>query len=171
MSKSTKQPTVAERWEMVLEILQNGKVSKKVQSELEALLAPKSASSVNPPLEDSEGNITHYWDRWFNQYVTIEESVLSNGKPKGYSKASLSKWNKMQAKVKELMMDLAFSGMTREEVEEELKQAQKATNSPESFNYDEDTYRFNNKKKYEVEWVDGKWVTNDLPDDEEEEEA
>lgn len=163
----TKQPTVAERWDMVLEILETNKVSKKVQSQLEILLAPKSASSVNPPLEDEKGNITHYWDRWFNQYVTVEESVLSNGKPKGYSKASLSKWNKMQGQVKQLMMDLAFSGMTRDEVEAELEVAQKATNIPESFDYQEDSRRFNNKVKYEMEWVDGKWITNELPTEEE----
>ncbi len=163
MSKS-KQLTVSERWELVLEILETNKVKKSVQSDLEAILAPKTASSVNPPLED-DGVITHYWDRWFNQYITVEEAVLSNGKPKGYGKASLSKWNKIQATIKNLTMDLAYSGKTRDEVEEEMALAQKASNLPESFNYDEDTFRFNNKIKYEVVWDGTGWATNDLPED------
>lgn len=161
----TKQLTVSERWDAVLLILEDGKVSKKVQTQLEGLLAPKSASSVNPPLMDGE-TITHYWDRWFDQYVTVAESVLSNGKPKGYSKASLSKWNKIQGKIKGLALDLAYEGKTRDEVESELKLAQTASNSPESFDYDEDTNRFNNKIKYEMEWDGSQWLTNELPEDE-----
>lgn len=159
----TKQLTVSERWDLVLEILEHGKVSKKVQTELETILAPKSASSVNPPLTDGD-TITDYWDRWFNQYISVAESVLSNGKPKGYGKASLSKWNKIQATIKELTMDLAYSGKTREEVETEMKLAQKMSNNPLSFNYDDDTYNFNNKIKYEVSWNGEVWETNKLPE-------
>ncbi len=162
-----KQLTVSERWELVAQILIDGKVSKKVQTELENILAPKSASSVNPPLMDGD-TITHYWDRWFDQYVSVQESVLSNGKPKGYSKASLSKWNKIQATIKDLTMDLAYSGKTRDEVEVEMKLAQKMSNDKSSFNYEDDTQRFINKVKYEMAWNGETWDTNDLPDEKEE---
>ena len=160
-----KQLTVSEKWELVAQILVDGKVSKKVQTELENLLAPKSASSVNPPLTEGD-TITHYWDRWFDQYVTVAESVLSNGKPKGYSKASLSKWNKIQSTIKDLTMDLAYSGKTRDEVEAEMKLAQKMSNDPKSFNYEADAWNFNNKVKYEVSWNGENWDTNLLPEEE-----
>ena len=160
-----KQPTKSEIWGLVSGILIDAKVSVEVQTSLENILAPKSASIVNPPME-KDGEITHYWDRWFNQYVTVAESVLSNGKPKGYSKASLSKWNKIQATIKDLTMDLAYSGKSREEVETEMKLAQKMSNDHESFDYDIDSENFINKTKYEVEWDGESWLTNILPDDE-----
>ncbi len=160
-----KQPTVGEKWDKALEIMTKGQVSSEVMTMIEAIYAPKSASSVNPPILDDNGEMVEVWDRWFNQYVSINEAVLSNGKPKGYSKASLSKWNKIQAKIKDLTMELAFSGMTRPEVEEEMKLAQKASNSPESFDYDDNTYRFVNKIKYEMVWEDQAWVTNELPEE------
>ena len=147
----TKLPTVGEKWASALTILEEGKISKEVQTLLEAIYAPKSASQVNPPLEE-DGAITHYWDRWFNQYVTVEESVLSNGKPKGYSKASISLWNKYFNESKELWEPLMDEGLSAKEIKEEIELAKKAMNDPISFDYDRDTQIFNDKVKIKVSW-------------------
>ena len=169
MSIKIKQPTVSEKWESALKIMESAEISKEIQTLLEAIYAPKSASSVNPPIMDEDGKkFLQVWDRWFNQYVTAEEAVFSNGKPKGYSKASLSKWNKIHAKVGSIQLDLAYSGKSRDEVEEEIIAAKSMMNNPTSFNYDDDTYRFINKIKYEVEWNGSEWETNELPEDEDE---
>jgi len=158
-----KLPTVGEKWTSALEILESAKVSKEVQTLLEAIYAPKSASSVNPPLEE-DGEITHYWDRWFNQYVTIDESVLSNGKPKGYSKASISLWNKYFNESKELWEPLMDQGLSAKEIKSEIELSKKKMNDPKSFDYDRDTERFENKIKIEVSWnVETKeWETTEI---------
>jgi len=50
--------TKTQQWDLVKEILTNGKVSKKVQSQLEDILAPKtSGGSIYPPKLDEDGNI------------------------------------------------------------------------------------------------------------------
>ena len=164
MSATTKQPTVSEKWSSALEIMTAGKVPANVQTLLEAIYAPKSASSVNPPLEDKDGNVISYWDRWFNQYVTVEESVLSNGKPKGYSKASISLWNKYFSESKELWEPLMEAGLSAKEIKAEIDVAKKAMNDPKSFDYERDTQRFNDKTKIKVSWdVDNKeWLTEEI---------
>ena len=165
MPTTTKQPTVSEKWSSALDIMNTANISSDVQTLLEAIYAPKSASSVNPPLEE-DGEITAYWDRWFNQYVSVEESVLSNGKPKGYSKASISLWNKYFAATKELWEPLMEQGLSTKEIKAEIELAKKAMNSPESFDYERDTERFNNKTKIKVEWdSDAKaWTITELED-------
>jgi len=164
MSTTTKQPTVSEKWSSALEIMTAGKVPANVQTLLEAIYAPKSASSVNPPQEDDDGVITHYWDRWFDQYVTVEESVLSNGKPKGYSKASISLWNKYFSEAKELWEPLMEAGLDMADIKAEIILAKKAMNEPRSFDYERDTQRFNDKVKINVSWdVDNKeWLTEEI---------
>ena len=163
MTTKIKQPTVTEKWAAAQEIMNKAEISAEVQTLLEVIYAPKSASSVNPPLEE-DGEITAYWDRWFNQYVTVEESVLSNGKPKGYSKASISLWNKYFAETKELWEPLMEAGLSAKEIKSEIEMAKKSMNSPESFDYDRDTKRFNNKTKIEVSWDvdDKKWITTEI---------
>ena len=167
MSNNIKQPTVAEKWANALEVMEDGKVSKKVQTLIEAIYAPKSASQVNPPKLDSDGNILEVFDRWFDVYVSADEAVMSNGKPKGYSKASISLWNKYFSKSKELMADLWESGMTLDDAKLEIIAAKKSMNDPKSFDYSRDTQRFIDKTKMEVSWnVDTQsWDIEDIEED------
>ena len=160
---TTKQPTVSEKWSNALEIMKAAKVPNEVQTLLEAIYAPKSASSVNPPLEE-DGVIVAYWDRWFNRYVSVEESVLSNGKPKGYSKASISLWNKYFAETKELWEPLMEEGLSAKEIKVEVELAKKAMNDPKSYDYNRDTERFDNKTKIQVEWntLAKEWIIHEV---------
>jgi len=168
MSTTIKQPTVSEKWTEALEIMKEAKISKKTQTLLENIYGPKSASSVNPPIYDADGVMIKSFDRWFNQYTPINEAVLSNGKPKGYSKSSLSLWNKYAAASKELWEPLMEAGLSMTEIKEEIITAKKMMNDPKSFDYDRDTKRFYDRIKIEVSWnIDDKvWDIEEIIEEE-----
>ena len=137
----------------VSSILANTKVSKKVQEELmnviDNYLKPRNGggSVINPPLKDENGNITHYFCRWHQMYEPIEDMVISNGKSKGYCKASISKWNKANSKIKKLEAE-ATSNLLDGDSEEAMKKANEAKeiknvfNSPSYYNYVDDWTTF-----------------------------
>jgi hypothetical protein len=137
----------------VVTILENSKTSKKVREELLSVidnyLKPKSGggSQLNPPLKDSEGNITHYWCRWHQVYEPITDMVISNNKSKGYCKAAISKWNKANSKIKKLEAEatsLLLDGKPEEAMTKanEAKELKAIFNSPSYYNYVEDWTKF-----------------------------
>jgi hypothetical protein len=133
----------------VSSILENTEISENVKNELQAVidnyLKPKSGggSQLNPPLKDDEGNITHYWCRLHQMYEPVEDMVISNGKSKGYCKASISKWNKANSKIKKLEAEatsLLLDGKPEEAMTKanEAKELKAVFNSPSYYDYVED---------------------------------
>jgi hypothetical protein len=90
-------------WADVQAILVANKANKALTAALEAILAPKvGGGSINPPKVDKDGNITEAYCKFHQRYEVVSDMVLSLGKSKGYCKASISKWNKTNAKIKSL---------------------------------------------------------------------
>lgn len=74
-----------QQWEAIKAILTNGKVSKKVQAELEELLAPKSGGgTIYPPKVDKDGNITELYCTWHKEYEPVEKFKKSPKAKSGY---------------------------------------------------------------------------------------
>jgi len=129
-------------------LLETSKTSKKFNEELllllEAQLAPKSGgSSINPPKLDEDGNIVEAWCRFHERYEHVNDMVLSNGKSKGYCRASISLWNKTQSNIKKLesrAVDAMTSGDfdKAQELAKEAKDLKDIFNKPEFYDYDRD---------------------------------
>jgi len=140
--------TKTQVWADVLEVLTAQKASKKLIGELETLLAPKSSGSANPPVLDDEGNIVEAYCRFHGRYEPVANMVISQGKSKGYCKASISKWNKTNANIKRLN-DQAVCAMSEGQMEDAQKCAKesealkKGLNDPKSFDYEADWAEFN----------------------------
>lgn len=137
--------TKTETWNKVstdvLELLAGSKVPKKLQEELmtvlESHLAPKVASGGKHPPKEIDG-VMHYYCRWHQAYEPEHDMVLSNRKSKGYCKAAISKWNKMQRDAKSLdqqaldaMADNDFD--KAQELALEAKELKHKSNSPASY--------------------------------------
>lgn len=147
--ENTKRTTKAQVWADVLEVLQANKASKKIIEQMEELLAPKSGGgAINPPKLDEKGNIIEAYCRFHSRYEPVENMVISGGKSKGYCKASISLWNKTNAKIKKLN-DLAVVAMSEGNMEEAQKCAKesealkKVLNAHESYDFDRDWAEFN----------------------------
>ena len=113
-------------------------------------LEPKGSTSLYPPKLDDEGNIVESWCRFHKRYEVIEDMVISKGKPKGYCRASISKWNKTNSNIKKLDSEAveAMSEGNFEEAQEialKSKELKGLLNSPDYYDYDEDWANFNNK--------------------------
>lgn len=144
--------TKTQTWEAVSALLVEAKASKKLQAELEAILAPKSSGSVNPPKLDKDGNIVEAYCRFHQRYEVVDNMVMSGGKSKGYCKASISLWNKTNANIKRLN-EQAVTAMGEGNMEEAQSLAKEATtlktnlNAPETYDYDRDWAEFNKPTK------------------------
>ena len=76
---------------------------------------------------------------------------MSQGKPKGYCKASYSKWNKTNAQIKKLnneVVELIATDVKQAEAKaKEVAELKAKLNSPSFYNYDEDHKAFNAKSE------------------------
>jgi len=137
--------------EELSQILDSTKVSKKVKDEIQETikkyLEPKKGGSrsINPPLT-IDGEI-YYFDRFHQLYYPQEMMVMSGGKSKGYSKMSISKWNKtnrqiklLEAKVTELMLAGQVEEATK--IANEVKELKENLNLPSFYNPQEDVKNF-----------------------------
>jgi len=137
--------------EELSQILESTKISKKVKDEIQETikkyLEPKKGGSrsINPPL-NIDGDM-YYFDRFHQLYYPEEMMVMSNGKSKGYSKMSISKWNKtnrqiklLEAKVTELM--LAGQMDDAQKIANEVKELKEKLNLPGFYNPQEDVRNF-----------------------------
>lgn len=154
MARLTKAQVWTNVQTQVEELLSNSKVSKKFSEELlnilEANIAPKAGggTSLNPPKLDKDGNIVEAYCRFHQQYEPVENMVMSNGKSKGYCKASMSLWNKTNAKIKKLdseavdaMSDADFD--KAQKIAKEAKELKDNFNKPEFYDFDKDWAEFN----------------------------
>lgn len=134
-------------WAEVQQILADKKASKALTEALEAILAPKvGGGSVNPP-KVVNGVITEAFCKFHNRYEIIGDMVLSNGKSKGYCKASISKWNKSNSMIKKL--DSESASLLREgKADEAIAKAKEADalkvsmNDHANYDYDADWKAF-----------------------------
>lgn len=74
--------------------------------------------SANPPKE-IDGN---YFCRFTKKYYPKEEMVFSNGKSKGYSKAAISIWNRINAEIKKVQAKLSEGILKGDDISDELKE-------------------------------------------------
>jgi len=135
-------------------LLEGSKVSKKFQEELlniiDANIAPKSGggSSTHPPKLDEDGNIVEAYCRYHQRYEGVDNMVMSQGKSKGYCKASISLWNKTNSTIKRLDSE-AVDAMSAgdfdkaQKIAQESKELKDAFNAPEFYDYDRDWANFN----------------------------
>lgn len=136
----------------VSQILEGTKVPKKVKEQIQAVLdeyvKPKSGGGnvINPPKE-IDGK-KYYFCRFHQCYEPEEDMVMSKGKSKGYCKAAISKWNKLNSQIKKLDME-ASELLLEGKMEEAQAKAQEAKklkdklNLPSTYNYVEDWTQFN----------------------------
>ena len=89
-------------WAQVEAILTANKVKASVIEELKEILAPKAGGgvSLNPP--KIIGGVMRYFCRFHQTYYVESDMVMSGGKSKGYCKAAISKWNKINAQIKKI---------------------------------------------------------------------
>lgn len=129
-------------------LLEGTKVSKAVREELQSILdkylAPKNGGgSQNPSYTNEEG--TWHYCRFHQQYELEKDMVMSKGKSKGYCKASISKWNKTNAKIKKLESEITGLVIKGEEctgLAVEVQELKANLNDPSFYDYDTDWENF-----------------------------
>jgi hypothetical protein len=154
MAKVTKQELWTNVQNEVLELLNGSKVSKKFSEQLieilESHIAPKKGggSSINPPILNEDGTIKEAWCRFHQRYEPASDMVISNGKSKGYCKASISLWNKTNSDIKKLdsqAVEAMANGdfESAQEIAKKAKELKDNFNKPEFYDYDRDWAKFN----------------------------
>lgn len=114
---------------------------------LSELLAPKASASQNPPRVNKDGE-TEYFCRFHQCYYTSDKMVMSNGKSKGYCKAAIAKWNKLNAQIKKLSAqssELLLQGKVEDasKLANEMQGLKAILNEPSTYNKEEDWANFN----------------------------
>lgn len=146
--------TKLELWTNVQNVLTTNvgkKITPELISQIEALIAPKSGGgiSTNPPKEID--GIMHYYCRFHERYEADVDMVTSQGKSKGYCKASISKWNKTNSAIKRLESN-AVGALVNGRLEEAQKLSAEAQalkdslNLPSSYDYELDWKVFNGQQ-------------------------
>jgi len=131
----------------VLELLESQpKLSKafkeKLSNILDTNLRPKSGGNAMNPPKEIDG-IMHYYCRFHQRYEPQEDMVISKDKSKGYCKASISKWNKINSQIKKLDSK-AVEAMANgdfekaQELAKEAKALKGSLNNPETYDYEQD---------------------------------
>jgi len=133
--------TKTQQWDLVKEILTNGKVSKKVQSQLEDILAPKtSGGSIYPPKLDEDGNITELYCNWHKEYEPVENFKKSPKAKSGYHyecKDAEKEWKKYTSKINEIKKEITtiVNGILDETISVEDAKVQKGVKELEIEKY------------------------------------
>ena len=140
--------TKTQTWETVQALMVEHKANKKLAQALEDLLMPKNGGSINPPKLDAEGVMVEAYCRFHQRYEPVADMVVSGGKSKGYCKASISKWNKTNAKIKKLEGE-AVEAMGKgdfdnaQAIAKNVTELKEGLNKPENYDYDADHKAFN----------------------------
>lgn len=152
MAKENKTQTWLTLQSEVNNLLDSSKVSNTFKSALmqllEANLAPKQGGGVsaNPPKEID--GVMHYYCRYHQRYEAESAMVMSQGKSKGYCKASISVWNKVNSTIKSLDSE-AVKAMASgdfdkaQEIALKCKDLRESFNNPSFYDYDRDWASFN----------------------------
>jgi len=135
-------------WNEVEALLDSqAKLPKGLKEALELILKPKVGvgSTNEPKLIDG---VMHYYCRFHQDYEAQENMVMSSGKSKGYCKASISVWNKRNARIKKIeaeVSELVMAGdfEQAQECTIELKQAKESLNDPKTYDIVSDWNIFN----------------------------
>ena len=136
-------------------VLSQSKVSKTVANKIQAIideyLKPKASGGnvINPPFELD--GITYYFDRYHQIYYPQDRMVMVRSKSKGYSKASIAHWNKMNREIKKLeakATQYLLDGKNEEaqKFALEAKELKEKLNLPSTYNVQEDWTNFDNSK-------------------------
>ena len=110
-------------------------LADKIIADAMAQSTERVGFSVNPPKEID--GVMHYFCRFTQTYHSEDKMVLSNGKSKGYSKAAISVWNKINAEIKKEQALIADAIMKSEEpnndVVARLEKLKSALNNPSTY--------------------------------------
>jgi len=152
MAKENKTQTWLTLQSEVNELLDNSKVSATFKSALmqllEANLAPKVGGGVATNPSKEIGGVMHYYCRYHQRYEAQDNMVMSQGKSKGYCKASISVWNKANSDIKKLDSE-AVKAMasgdfdSAQEIALTCKDLRESFNIPSFYDYDRDWASFN----------------------------
>jgi len=161
MATLTKAQVYKNTVEQIEALLENSKTSKTFREELlliiENNIAPKKSggSVAFPPKLNEDGEIIEAYCRFHQRYEVVENMVMSNGKSKGYCKASISLWNKTNSNIKKLdaqavnyMTDGDFENAQK--IAQESKELKTKLNAPDFYDYERDWAEFNTPKSKEA---------------------
>lgn len=136
----------------VLDLLDVSKVKDNFKSELMALLeanlAPKAGGGVSTNPSKLIDGVMHHYCRFHQRYEAETNMVMSQGKSKGYCKASISLWNKTNSEIKKLdsqAVDAMSTGDfdSAQEIAKKAKVLKDSFNNPDFYDYDRDWASFN----------------------------
>lgn len=137
-------------WAQVEAILTNNKVKANVIEELKSILAPKAGGGISlNPSKEIDG-VMHHFCRFHQTYYAESDMVMSQGKSKGYCKAAISKWNKINAQIKKTESN-AVGAVCKGDFELAKKLSDEANalkltlNDPKSYDAEADWKAFNLK--------------------------
>ena len=137
-------------WAQVEAILTANKVKASVIEELKEILAPKAGGGVSLNPMKVIGGVNHYYCRFHQTYYAESDMVMSQGKSKGYCKAAISKWNKINAQIKKTESS-AVGAVCKGDFElakklsDEANALKLALNDPKSYDAEADWKAFNLK--------------------------
>ena len=136
-------------WARVEETLVAHKVKTHIIEELKEILAPKSGGAVNPPKEVD--GVMHHFCRFHQAYEPEHNMVMSNNKSKGYCRAAISKWNKVNQKIKRIEAE-AVGALCKGELDlakqlsEEVAELKARLNDPNQYSLEGDWRAFNESR-------------------------
>ena len=136
-------------WAQVEAILTSNKVKANVIDELKNILAPKSGGISLNPSKEIDG-VMHHFCRFHQAYEAECNMVMSQGKSKGYCKAAISKWNKINAQIKKTESN-AVGAICKGDFElakklgDEANELKAKLNDPKSYDAEADWKAFNLK--------------------------
>ena len=132
------------------ELLAKHKVKKEFKAELLDLVtnyiqSNKTSRAIKPPTEIA-GEI-HYYCRFHQEYYPENLMVMSKGKSKGYCKAAISHWNRINASIKKLEAQASHMILSNDidkarEIAAEVELLKTKLNDPTYYNAEEDWANF-----------------------------
>ena len=135
-------------WNEVEAVLDaQAKLPKGLKEALELILKPKTSGGSSNPSKVIDG-VTYHYCRFHQEYEAENNMVMSSGKSKGYCKASISIWNKQNARIKKIEAEISELVMLgdfeqAQECSIELKEAKEGLNKPTSYDLESDWAAFN----------------------------
>ena len=141
----------------VAKVLEGAKASRKVSEAVLAIidsyLQPKTSEVMPPKVIDGK---TYYYCRFHQKYEAEEAMVLSNGKSKGYCKASIAIWNRINRRIKAINSELIAALRIKQDnvlatkLADEQAKLQEMLNNPTTYNYERDWNIFNKKQEFSL---------------------
>ena len=141
----------------VAKALEESKASKKASEAVLAVidghLMPKTSEAMPP--KEIDGKM-YYYCRFHQKYEAEAKMVMSNGKSKGYCKASIAIWNRINRRIKAINSELIKAIRVDKDNEAATKLAneqdklQKLLNAASTYDYDRDWAIFNKQQEFSL---------------------